>query len=400
MPSCAVSAILLLLVVAFASSHTLRVKRQYDSSQQQQQQQSYPYQQWSGGDQGSYQQPSYGYRSSFAGSESYQPSNGGYYHNYYSQHQGAPQQGWNSAESGGGYGGYAHPDSYPSYNSGYGSQQTSGGYGAPRPASSYARPAGISGGESGKSNYNTADQYATPPAGWEKAASKGLPAKSGGPAINKARTLPMNPAAKSKVTFFEHEGVDENGEFVSHHGVEVTSEGGPTGFEEGSSMRVDGIDENVDGSNRTTISPATATSSEEITTIASEPPATDGSESTTSSESASVEEGPTTTPSAASDETATLFVDVEDPSLTWVTTTTITEQPPSAEADTVAVDEYIPTEVSPAASEHETSTSGGGNSSTSAKESDKSVLLRSPPLPMQVVEKLKELGFSVIKMFY
>ncbi|VDL78445.1 unnamed protein product [Nippostrongylus brasiliensis] len=364
---------LLLVAACLPQTYAFRVKRQYGPPQS-----SYTYQQWPI-DQGSYQQ-SYAYQNSYSGTENYHPNTG--YYNYYTQREYAPQQASNSWNNNG--------DNYPVYPNPYYSYYNQQRYESGVPPiptthrSPYARPDGITPNPvQPQPEQPPKDGYPQPSFGWESSSREVLAKKN-----DTIKDLPKGDQDLKTLTFFAREGFDEDGHFLSHGVVEVTKGGDePTGSSKGS-MKVNGIDEA--SNTRTTteepyITSSTTTSDEQATEPASTTEIHDGSNSANDDLVASAQFPP----------------DDDKEQFAWVTSTQASDISP--DKPTVPVDEFLPTEVPPATTESETRTStSSNNKSTTAGSGDSSadsVLLRSPPLPKQVVDKLQELGFSVIKMF-
>ncbi|KAL6722595.1 hypothetical protein Aduo_017706 [Ancylostoma duodenale] len=117
----------------------------------------------------------------------------------------------------------------------------------------------------------------------------------------------------------------------------------------------------------------------------------------------------TTSPDVAPTETTEASLDASSQSSRPSYPEEITQDPAVADNQpqsdsTVPLDEFIPTEV-PAATappdpepETDTEATAAAESSSSAN-SDEGETLRAPPLPKQVIEKLKELGRNLLKMF-
>ncbi|VDO55966.1 unnamed protein product [Haemonchus placei] len=383
MPWTAMAVLPLLFGLLLSTDAFSRVKRQYGSPTQ-----------WSF-DQGSYQQP-YGYRESYEG---YYPQAD--YHSYYTQraiipHHAPPSwslEGYNSYYS------FMYPFSqfgnhYSHHSSSYAIKPD-----LSRAGSSYARPP-MSGEVTRAPPEPTTqppDEYPTGPQIWEGGPDEKFFVKGVFPPFS-ATTKPSRGSSTkgtSSIRYFEGEGFDESGPFMSH-GVEVTGEGDPTGLigpflkaaveedineTEGSSSSVAPEEENGKSST-TTMNPEEEGSGNKpigvIEEITGSTPTDDRS----------------STPKGAVEEATALFVDSDDPSVsssTGPSTTTTTESNSSSKATDAPQDEYVPTEVPAAESSEEP---------TESTSSEDTVILRSPPLPKQVAEKLKELGFSVLRFFF
>ncbi|KAK5979077.1 hypothetical protein GCK32_003033 [Trichostrongylus colubriformis] len=390
-------AVLLLLFALIPSiDAVIRVKRQYGSPTH--------IRQWSV-DQESFHQP-LEYRESYTGTGNYYP-NADYY-NYYTQRELVPHQApryWTLN----GYNSYNYMYPYSSYNthpsyhsSGYPTKPDSSGAG-----SSYGRPR-VSGEVTQAPAHNNVpiaftspsnDEYPTAPPEWQGGANGRFFARPSSAHPSKATTKEI-----SSVKYFEGEGFDENGPFTSH-GVEVTREGEPTSLEE-SFLKV-----GLEGDLSTTQDPSSTLfeenngESSSTTSAPSEGEVNSNNNHATRDFDVGVETSTTfspdrsfTTPQELPDEATVLFVDSDDsqPSSSTGSVTGISGFGSLADSSVPPLDKAIPTEV-PAASSSDVTE--GYSEATSLGTTDDSVILRSPPLPKQVAEKLKELGFSVLKFF-
>ncbi|KAK6766563.1 hypothetical protein RB195_026069 [Necator americanus] len=396
--------LLLLLFVLLPGIQNLRVKRQFNSP-------SYHLQQWEF-DQVSYQRP-YGYQQQT--SYEHAPA----YYNYYQQRYVTPHQapsGWNvnSNEHSSYY-------SYP-YNPYY-SHQSSGYATAPpvrSSGSSYGRPPIIRDQEivysqnNVKTSSEPQDAYPTAPTNWEGSLNANYPVQS---PTEETTTIQSgfggsNFDSRFSGTFLARSPENEGGN-QDKHGVEIAKEDAPKTDE--FSMKSVG-DDGTDSDINRKLAAGNPTEAEELpneipsTTLG---PIDEKLKSVTDDKTTSdvVVEIMGTTPASVTayppeKDGPPLYIDAEDSS------SSSTPPYPGAEDDvssttarplgdsTIPMDEYVPTEVLPAAtpqSEPETTTTAINDSSTSSNPDDK-VILRSPPLPKEVAEKLKELGFSVLKL--
>ncbi|KAK6033144.1 hypothetical protein OSTOST_00640 [Ostertagia ostertagi] len=403
MPWPAMAVLLLLFALVSSTGAFIRVKRQYGSPAH--------LQQWSV-DQRSYQQP-LGYRESFIGTEDYYPNVD--YYNYYSQRAIAPHQaprswtldGYNSYN-------YIYPSSsyntHSSHSSGYAIKPVSSSVG-----SSYARPIII--GEVTQAPIKNSipvgpsttakDEYPTPPSEWEGGPDTRFFARENFPSDSPATLASQKPETSTKATssvrFFEGEGFDENGPFVSH-GVEVVSEGEPTDLND--SFLKAAVEEDINETEASSFSTPAGEETGKSSSTTLEPKEVEPNPSDNESDKKVVEvteetttitptDGGFSTPQAVIEEATALFIDNED---SFVTTSTepvpsTSESSSPSDSTIVSQDKFIPTEV-PAADFYEVSTE-----STESASSNATVILRSPPLPIQVAEKLKELGFTVLRLF-
>ncbi|PIO75222.1 hypothetical protein TELCIR_02744 [Teladorsagia circumcincta] len=381
------------------------VKRQYGSPAH--------LQQWSV-DQRSYQQP-LGYRESYIGTEDYYP-NADYY-NYYTQRAIVPHQAPRSWTLDG-YNGYNYIYPPSSYNT-HGSQHSSGYAVKPvssNVGSSYGRPIIV--GEVTQAPIKNSipigpsttpkDEYPTPPPEWEGGPDMKFFARENFPVESIATLSSQEPDTSTKATssvrFFEGEGFDENGPFASH-GVEVVSGGEPVSSND--SFLKAAVEEDI---NETKAFPSSTPSGGEIgksSSTTSEPKEEELNPSDNDSDKKIVEvaegtttitpsDGDVTTPQAVIEEATALFVDNEDsfvPTNTESVPETTFDSSSPSDSTVVSEEKFIPTEV-PASDVFEVTTE-----STDSASSNATVILRSPPLPMQVAEKLKELGFTVLRLF-